>query len=487
MAKKLTKREKYVRDYEIRGNLILLLILCIPIPFGIITTIVLGFAKFKKMKAVLLSILIMLIVVGLVINFIIFAVPTGNYVLGVTIPFAYLGFYSIVPICAVKLCHDSKFNKEVKLIKQELKEGTYSITYKEFDNTLLQLSKANNYQGFENYVVETRQVIEKAKAQLALQEEARRKEVERFAESKAGNITNIFTIRNKYEFDSVCLTIYNNVKYLEGRGVARKIVADLKEAYKNNNNSAVEQILEKYSYNSVLKIVDLSESEFKGNLVKYYFHKWYMAFLGFFLFNWLTLGWLKYHRQVVDKKYYVKNTVIDGYSLKFDGNSLQAWGLAIKIWFFNIITLGLYNRLFKKSKNDTGSGTSSMAWAAKHTRITEASSVIRGTFDGSGFKFRLLKLLCAIGTICTLFIGATYFTCVIERYKAKHTVYDGKRLYFDGTAKELFTKNLLWALLTICTLFIYYFISKYKMEKWVIQHTHFASGVNMNKKDLKKE
>ena len=60
-------------------------------------------------------------------------------------------------------------------------------------------------------------------------------------------------------------------------------------------------------------------------------------------------------------------------------------------------------------------------------------------------------------------------------WEAKHTVINGKRLYFDGKAIQLFGNWIKWLLLTIITLGIYSFWLGIALKKWRTKHTHFIN------------
>ena len=96
-------------------------------------------------------------------------------------------------------------------------------------------------------------------------------------------------------------------------------------------------------------------------------------------------------------------------------------------------------------------------------------------FDGGLFQLIGWRILGALVTIITLSICAPWAVCMVERWKAKHTVIEGRRLAFDGTALQLFGNWIKWILLTIITLGIYGFWVAIKMKKWVVKHTYFAN------------
>jgi len=64
---------------------------------------------------------------------------------------------------------------------------------------------------------------------------------------------------------------------------------------------------------------------------------------------------------------------------------------------------------------------------------------------------------------------------MIYRWKAKHTVIDGKRLRFDGTAVGLFGNWIKWLLLYLITAGIYSFWLGIALQKWKTKHTHFQN------------
>ena len=96
----------------------------------------------------------------------------------------------------------------------------------------------------------------------------------------------------------------------------------------------------------------------------------------------------------------------------------------------------------------------------------------KGRFDGNIIVAFALNIVCLFVNMITLFIAAPLTICWKERYKAKHTVYKGKRLSFDGKAGELFGKYIVWILLTFITFGIYGLFVSIRLEKWKAQHTH---------------
>ena len=85
-----------------------------------------------------------------------------------------------------------------------------------------------------------------------------------------------------------------------------------------------------------------------------------------------------------------------------------------------------------------------------------------------------INILQCLLMVITLGFGAPWAICMKERWIAKHTIIDGRRLIFDGTGGQLFGNYIKWFLLTVITLGIYGFWLDIKMKQWVTKHTHFA-------------
>jgi uncharacterized membrane protein YjgN (DUF898 family) len=83
-----------------------------------------------------------------------------------------------------------------------------------------------------------------------------------------------------------------------------------------------------------------------------------------------------------------------------------------------------------------------------------------------------INILSAIITGITLGIAAPWAVCLKQEWIAKHTIIDGRKLYFDGTGGQLFGNYIKWFLLTIITLGIYGFWLDIKMKQWIVKHTH---------------
>jgi uncharacterized membrane protein YjgN (DUF898 family) len=97
----------------------------------------------------------------------------------------------------------------------------------------------------------------------------------------------------------------------------------------------------------------------------------------------------------------------------------------------------------------------------------------RFTFDGGAATYIGTGLLAILITVVTLGICYPFAFVLRERWRAKHSLIDGKRLVFTGSAWGLFGRWLLWLLLIIVTLGIYSFWVGPRMQRWKWENTDF--------------
>ncbi len=99
-------------------------------------------------------------------------------------------------------------------------------------------------------------------------------------------------------------------------------------------------------------------------------------------------------------------------------------------------------------------------------------------FDGGLLGLIGINLCGVLLTLFTLGIGAPFAIVIAERWKARHTVINGRRLHFDGSAMQLMGNWIKWIFFCIITLGIYSFWLGLSLRKWIIKHTHFYDEVN---------
>lgn len=65
-------------------------------------------------------------------------------------------------------------------------------------------------------------------------------------------------------------------------------------------------------------------------------------------------------------------------------------------------------------------------------------------FDGTATQLIGWNILFCVIAVCTFGLGLPWIKCLKIRWETKHTIINGKRLYFNGTAPQLFGKLIVW-------------------------------------------
>jgi len=97
-------------------------------------------------------------------------------------------------------------------------------------------------------------------------------------------------------------------------------------------------------------------------------------------------------------------------------------------------------------------------------------------FDGDGLELLGIMLLYVLLTLITLGIYMPWGLCKIMRWRASHTVIQGRRLAFTGTGGQLFLKALKWGLLSLITFGIYALWAYKDAKKWELEHTFYEES-----------
>lgn len=82
-------------------------------------------------------------------------------------------------------------------------------------------------------------------------------------------------------------------------------------------------------------------------------------------------------------------------------------------------------------------------------------------------------MLAALVTIFSAGIALPFAIVLRQRWLAKHTFIEGRRLMFTGTGIGLFGNWVKWRLLIIVTFGIYSFWVVPRLTKWKVEHQSF--------------
>lgn len=94
-------------------------------------------------------------------------------------------------------------------------------------------------------------------------------------------------------------------------------------------------------------------------------------------------------------------------------------------------------------------------------------------FDGGAADWLGTAIAAALITFFTLGIGYPFAICVIQSWKTKHTLIDGRRLSFSGTGFSLIGVWIKWWFFLVITLGIYSFWIVPNLQRWITENTHF--------------
>lgn len=93
-------------------------------------------------------------------------------------------------------------------------------------------------------------------------------------------------------------------------------------------------------------------------------------------------------------------------------------------------------------------------------------------FDGRALEWFGLAAITFFATVLSLGWAYPWARCMLEKWKAEHTVISGRRLKFKGKVKNLFVNHLIWSLLSVVTFGVYGIISYVEFEKWKSEQIH---------------
>jgi uncharacterized membrane protein YjgN (DUF898 family) len=102
----------------------------------------------------------------------------------------------------------------------------------------------------------------------------------------------------------------------------------------------------------------------------------------------------------------------------------------------------------------------------------------RFRFDGGAATYVGTAILAFLITAVTFGFFYPFALVLFQRWKAKHSFIDGRRLVFTGTALGLWGNWIKWFLLCFITLGIYSFWVVPRVIRWVWEHTDFDPAFN---------
>lgn len=95
-------------------------------------------------------------------------------------------------------------------------------------------------------------------------------------------------------------------------------------------------------------------------------------------------------------------------------------------------------------------------------------------FSGSPLSWLFVQLGGLLISLLTAFIAVPSAVCMKQRFLAKSTWIDGRKVVFDGQTGDLYKKWIGWLFLSVLTAGIFIFFLPAKIRSWVASHTHLA-------------
>lgn len=222
--------------------------------------------------------------------------------------------------------------------------------------------------------------------------------------------------------------------------------------------------------------VNISKEKSSNNS---YFDGGFIEYLGYSILAFLiTLFSLTLAKPWADKliiEYKISHTIYNGKRLKFEGRGSELFVERFKWILLSIITLGIYSFWIPIKMKQ---------WVVSNTHF-EDEDLISGEsyFEGNLLGLIGVNLFTFFITVISLGLLLPFAICYKERWIAKNTVINRKRLLFDGNGLSLIGNYLLWYLLSIITLGIYGIWLPMKVYGWEVKNTH----IKLKDEEYKKE
>ena len=228
-----------------------------------------------------------------------------------------------------------------------------------------------------------------------------------------------------------------------------------------NEQTTVKVKAEETQYDEVEKAeqVERTDSYFDGKVLE---------LLGYrilaFIITVVTFGIAHAWAEKLLIAYTIDHTVYNGKRLKFEGTGASLFVQKFKWLFLTIITLGIYGFWIPVRKEQ---------WIVSNIHF-EKEEFVKGEsyFDGSVLGMFGINLFCNILTFISFGLLYPFVICYKERWIAKHTVINRKKIVFAGKSLSLIGHYLLWWFLCIITFGIFGLWLPIKIENWKAKNTH---------------
>ena len=220
-----------------------------------------------------------------------------------------------------------------------------------------------------------------------------------------------------------------------------------------------EEVKTSYDEVKVSKKEVRTDSYFDGKVIEYIGYK----LLGF-LITVVTLTIAKPWADKLILEYKINHTIYNGKRLKFEGKGASLFVQRFKWILLTIVTLGIYSFWIPIKMEK---------WVVSNIHFEdEELNSEESYFDGKLIQMIGVNLFTYLLTLISFGLLLPYTVCYKEKWIAKHTIINRKRIVFDGKAMSLIGHYILWWFLTLITFGIYGLWLSIKIYGWQVKNTH---------------
>lgn len=231
-------------------------------------------------------------------------------------------------------------------------------------------------------------------------------------------------------------------------------VKDVEQKY-----DEVKQVEQKYDEVEVKKKAVRTDSYFDGSLIELIGYRILAILITLFTFT-LASAWA----EKILISYKIEHTVYNGKRLKFEGTGASLFVQRFKWGLLTLITFGIYALWIPIKKEK---------WVVSNIHF-EDEDFVKGDsyFDGGLLGLIGVNLFTNILIFMSFGLLYPFVICYKEKWFAKHTIINRKKLIFKGTSLSLVGHYFLWWFLSLITFGIFALWLPIKIWQWKAKNTY---------------
>ena len=240
-----------------------------------------------------------------------------------------------------------------------------------------------------------------------------------------------------------------------------KDVEQKNEEVKNTTQQfdEVKNVEQQYEEVEIKKKAIRTDSYFDGSLIELIGYRILAILITLFTFT-LASAWA----EKLLLSYKIEHTVYNGKRLKFEGTGASLFVQRFKWGLLTLITFGIYALWIPIKKEK---------WVVSNIHFVDEEFVKGDSyFDGGLLGLIGVNLFSNILTFISFGLLYPFVICYKQKWFAKHTIINRKKLIFKGTSLSLVGHYFLWWFLSLITFGIFSLWLPIKIWKWKAKNTH---------------